>query len=344
MEEQAKKLQALIEGADKIIVTSHISPDPDAVSSALLLVNTLKANFPDKQVHTVLEEEPLGLDFLTGYKDLEFGPLYDALVKYKPALLILVDANNYDRSSRLDGGKIREYIQQNAIKSVIIDHHEPAGKDNTDVYINQGSPAAAQDVYEVCFGILNLKKPEGFAQTAMLGLYADSGGFAYKNPRHSDTLKMADELLSAGADIEQINTALNQYTDDDILVFAELAANTSRKNDYNYSFVRDEFVSEWLAKDKSAQLHKGTEAFVNHFIRNIGGRKWGFIVYKNILQGGNIYSASFRSIGDAKDVSLIAASLGGGGHKPAAGAKFEAANVTDAIAKVTAAIENAGAS
>jgi nanoRNase/pAp phosphatase (c-di-AMP/oligoRNAs hydrolase) len=41
-----------------------------------------------------------------------------------------------------------------------------------------------------------------------------------------------------------------------------------------------------------------------------------------------------------KDVSAIAASLGGGGHKGAAGAKFEAPSLESAISKVKAAIDS----
>src|SRR5207244_3690334 len=96
---------------------------------------------------------------------------------------------------------------------------------------------------------------------------------------------------------------------------------------------------DWLKSGKTGgQLHKGTEAFVNDFVRNIEGLKWGFIVYKNALEGGDVYSASLRSVGDVRDVSKIAGSLGGGGHKPAAGAKFEATSVEDALNKVRSAI------
>lgn len=340
MEDQVKKLKELIETSSKILITSHISPDPDAVSSLLLAGTALKKNFSDKQIAMVLEEEPIGLEFLAGYKEIEFGPLNTALAEYTPDLIILVDANNYDRASRLSGDKVRGYISQNHVKTVIIDHHEPVGKDNADVYINQDSPATAQDVYEVLFDYLGLEKPAGFAQATMLGLYSDTGGFAYENPRHSATFKLADELIDAGANIEEINNLSQQYTDGDIKVLAELAGNATHQVDYSYSFISDEFVGEWLRDGRNgAELHRGTGIFVNDFIRNIGGRRWGFIVYKNVLAGDNIYSVSFRSVGNTKDVSGIAASLGGGGHKPAAGAKFEASSVQDAVSKVESAIK-----
>jgi len=329
------KFRQYIQDAEKILITSHISPDPDAVSSLLLLGTTLKLNFPAKQIRMVIEEEPDGLNFLTSYEQIEFKQLPSVLEEFNPQLFIMVDANNFERCSRQHGAEIREYVAKKQIKTAIIDHHEPEGKDDEAVYINSGNPASAQEVYELCFKGLKLQKPNGYAQTTMLGLYADTGGFAYHNPRHSETLALADELIAAGADIELIKNAIYQYTEDDLRVFGELAANIGSSADYTYSFVRDEFVGDWLKAGKTAaELHRGTEVFVNDFIRNIGGRKWGFIVYKNVLYGDNFYSVSLRSVGDVKDVSDIARKLDGGGHKPAAGGKVQAANVQEAIEKV----------
>lgn len=339
MDEEVKKLKELIEASGKILITSHISPDPDAITSILLTYKTLRKNFPGKEIIMALEEEPLGLSFLSDYDKIKFNPMPAVLAQMHPDLLIILDGNNYNRASRLHGDDIREFITRSNIKTAVIDHHEPAGKDETDVYINRGSPATVQDVYEICFNGMELQKPDGFADITMLGLYSDTGGFAYANKRHTETFKLADELISAGANIEEINNLTNQYTDNDMLVFAELAKNAGHQDDYSYSFIRDEFVSDWLKNGLSAtELHKGTEAFVNGFIRNIGGRKWGYITYKNTLGGDNNYSVSLRAVGTTKDVSEIARKLGGGGHKPAAGAKFEANSIEEALDKIKTAI------
>ncbi len=340
MSEEIKKFGKLINGAKSILVTSHISPDPDAVCSLLLMGTALSRNYPDKRISMVLEDEPLGLDSLAGYKDILFEPVKHAVELIKPDLVILLDGNNFERVSRHDGAKVSELVKQQNISAAIIDHHEPADKYESDAYINQGSPATAQDVYEVLFDHLGLKKPAGYAQTTLLGIYSDTNGFAYANPRHSDTLGLADRMISAGADIEKINNEVRQYTEDDIRVFGELAKNLTHDADYTYSFLSDHFISEWVKSGRKAtEMHSGTDVFKNDFIRNIGGRKWGFVVYKDLLQGDNTYSVSFRSVADAKDVSEIARRLGGGGHKPAAGAKFEARSILEAIDKVQQAIE-----
>ena len=135
------KFKKIIDSTPRILVTSHISPDPDALASVLLLGTTLKLNYPDKDVLMILEEEPEGLEFLTGYKEVKFQSLIDALNSHKPDLFILLDAVNYERCSRNDGDAVRRYLKDNKVATAIIDHHEPTGKDDTDVYIHQGSIA-----------------------------------------------------------------------------------------------------------------------------------------------------------------------------------------------------------
>lgn len=339
MNEEIKKLKELIEASSKILVTSHISPDPDAVSSLLLFGQTIKLNYPDKSIGMILEEPSLEAEFLKGYGDIKIANLTAAIEELKPDLLVILDANSFSRVSRNEFDRLKELVSNQAVKTVIIDHHEPNGKDETDVYINQGSPAVVQDVYETLFNHFNYKKPDDYAQTTLTGLYADTGGFSWDNPRHTDTFKLADELLGAGANIESVRSNLFRYSENYLAVLGELATNASHRDDYTYSFIRDEFVNNWINNGETmAELHMGTNGFVNNYLRNIEGRKWGFIVYKNVLSGEGIYSASFRSVSGVKDVSELAAKLGGGGHKPAAGAKLHASSVEEALKIVENAI------
>src|SRR5258708_5262128 len=97
MDAEASKLEQLIKNAQKILITSHISPDPDAVSSLLLLGTTIKFNYSDKTVQMVLEEQPFGLNSLSGHEDIGFGSIVQALNSYRPDLFILLDGNNYSR-------------------------------------------------------------------------------------------------------------------------------------------------------------------------------------------------------------------------------------------------------
>jgi len=326
------KLKQLIQASDRILITSHISPDPDAVSSVLLLGTTLSQNFPNKTVQMALEEKPEGLEFLESFDQIKFKSLSVVLSELKPDLFIMVDVANFGRASRSDGAPVKKYISENSVKTLTIDHHEPTGSDNVDLYINTTATAAVQEVFNICFNELKLDKPKGYANTTMLGIYADTGGFIYISPDNSYTFDLVKELVNEGVSIEDIKNQITSYTDNQMEVISELASNATSTNGYTYSFMRDEFVDTWLAVNKSIpSLRRATKAFIDNYIRSIGGRKWGFIVYKDVAEGDGVYSVSFRSLRFTKDVEKLAASLSGGGHKSAAGAKLQAKNVEDAI-------------
>src|SRR3990167_6708659 len=73
MSNEVEEFKQLLVSSKKILVTSHISPDPDAVCSTLLLGTALKTNYPDKNTEMVLEEHPAkALDFLDGYQQIKF--------------------------------------------------------------------------------------------------------------------------------------------------------------------------------------------------------------------------------------------------------------------------------
>ncbi|HET9850711.1 MAG TPA: DHH family phosphoesterase [Candidatus Saccharimonadales bacterium] len=337
------KLKQLIDQSERVLITSHISPDPDAVCSSLLLAQTLKLNYRDKTIKLVLEELPnKDLAFLDGYVDIEFSNLADAIERYKPDLSIIVDANRWDRVSRNDGGKVADYIKANSVATAIIDHHEPMDKDDADVYINSGLPASVQEVYEICFKNWGLQKSEGWAETAMLGLMTDTYRFKYKNPHYRETFAMAADLIEAGADIEQLDNRLEHREPGELKIFAELANNFTVGEGYNYSFVSDTFAEQWRPADKQNDFKSACELFTNQFLRSTGSNKWGFLLRPELEGPAGQYSVSFRAESGAKDVSAIARTLGGGGHQPAAGAKFSAESLQKALEAIKQAIENTG--
>ena len=335
-----EKLKQFIADSERILITSHTSPDPDAVASLLLTGTTLKKNFPDKHIQMILEEKPSGLDFIADYQQIKFEPIEISLKEFAPELLIIVDANTYKRVSRKGAAAIENYIHEKSVKTAVLDHHEPEGKDETDIYINSQNIAAVQEVYEVFFDKLGFSKPENYAQITMLGLYSDSGGFAYASPRHAQTMQLAAKLVAAGVNIEEIKNKISQYTDEQMKVISELTSNIKDGGDYTYTYLSDGFVADWETSGQTmTDLHGATKPFVDSYIRNVGGRQWGFLVYRDSLEGQGTYSVSLRSVGGVKDVSLIARKLDdGGGHKPAAGGRIKADNIDEAIDKVKAAI------
>ena len=326
----------LIKNAQRIFITSHVSPDPDAICSVLLLRNTLVENFPEKKVLVYLEEKPAkDVSFLSGYNQLQFEQLLPSIESFKPDLLIMLDANNFERISRKDGLKVKEYVRNNGTKTVIIDHHQPEGKDEVDLFMNDGCPATVQNVYELCFDKLNLKKPEGYGDITMLGILDDTGRFLYENPKHHETLEIVNNLVDEGISIESLWNRLSRYTKEQMGVISELINKTVVDAGYTYSYLDDNFCNLWLESGKDpSKLRGAVDWFKDNFLRSVGDNTWGFVVYKDPSEDQGEYSVSFRAISGTKDVSELARRLDGGGHKAAAGGHIEAKDMSEAIEKV----------
>lgn len=333
--DNADRFIELVKNASNILVTSHISPDPDAVSSVLLLGRTLKRNFPDKGVKMCLEEQiPQDLSFLAGFDEIEFGSLTKSTEGFDPDLFISVDAAGMQRLSRNDFGELSSLVyDQLKSKVVIIDHHLKNDEVKADLYIKSDAPATAQALYELMFDRLELEKPNGYAEMALLGIVRDTNRFLYDNPQYKETFRIVGELLDAGASVEHLEYKLNRYSKDELEVLSNLASNVTIADGYNYSYISDDFAKKWQNSDRPVEaLKAATDIFSGQFLRSIEGNYWGFLVYPQFEADDKSYSASFRSVSGKMDVSAIAKRLGGGGHKEAAGARgIKASSVEKAI-------------
>lgn len=292
----------------------------------------------------VLEEKPLSdLSFICDYNLISFAPVKKTIEKETPDLLIIVDANNYGRVSRNEGGSIRSLIKQRRIDTAIVDHHELAGHEDVTVMINNKRPATAEEVYVLCFEQLGLKPPPDYAETALLGIISDTQRHKFDHPGYRETYRIVANLMDAGASIEKLENKMEYTNKNQLETIAELARNIINSGKgYSYSFISDEFLKNWQNNEKPViDLKNAVEFFVNNFIRSFEDNSWGFVIYPDLIAGPNCWGISLRSVSGVKDVSAIAVRLGGGGHVAAAGAKLTAAEVKEVISKVQQAIEAA---
>lgn len=339
MDSKVAKFKELIDASSKILITSHISPDPDAISSVLALGRTLELNYPDKSVRMALEERPAkDISFLEGYNSIHFGPLMGEFEAFKPDLVVIVDAMSYRRVSRQGFEKLTELAKSNESKLAIIDHHTKEGLESNDLYINDRLAATALQLYLLLFKEMNLKKPANIADTLLLGIVTDTGRHRYDDPHHRVTFGVVSDLIDAGASIEQLENRLDRYTSDEMRALSDLAGHmTDSGKGYSYTFIGDDLADKQY---NAPSFKMACEVFTSQFMRNFEQNKWGFIVYPEIIDGQKTYSVSFRAVSGEKDVSKIAGQLGGGGHVQAAGAKnIKASTVDEAVRTVEAAIE-----
>lgn len=344
MEPHVKELEQLFKNAQKILVTSHISPDPDAISSVLLAGTTLQANFPEKDIQMVLEEKPTrDLSFLTGYTDIKFQSTADAVKQIRPELMLVVDAMNYERISRADAEEIRLVVKDLGTKVAVIDHHEAIDVEPSALYFNKKNPATAQELYEVLFDEMGLRKPEGYAQTALLGIITDTARHKYDNPRHRQTFKLVSDLIDAGASIEKLENKIDRYDKNQLQAFSEMAKNIKDSGEgFTYTYMDESIFSDRTDQPSKAESMKSAaEIFTSQFARNFENNNWGFVVYPELASGPDVYAVSFRSISGGVNVADLAHKLGGGGHKQAAAAKIKATSIDEAVERVREVIKEA---
>lgn len=295
IEELAKVLQ---EGR-RFLVTCHLNPDGDAIGSMLAMAHLLWANgYEAVAFHSDPVPGPYrflaGADAVTGDVNLP-GP-FDTL--------IVVDVGERDRIPAILPATAEE------AKVIVIDHHQQHG-DFGDVVWRRKAAAVGEMIVELARHIGWTITPE-CAECAFTAILADTGSFRYSSTTAS-SLETAAFLV--GHEVQPWKVASNVYESwpaarlrllGDVLATLELSCSGRFA-----SLV----VSEQMLETRGATSDMA-EGFVNE------GRKIVGVEVSALFreQGAGHYRISFRSRGRV-DVAAIAASLGGGGHRNASGAR-----------------------
>lgn len=117
---RARKLLRALDGKKKILVTTHIHPDPDALASSLALCQLLGARLKDATVHMSIKGQIGGgiNDAFTRHTQLSVVPWNDNALKDYDAI-VLLDVQPAFAYSPLPAG---------VTPTAVIDHHTARGK------------------------------------------------------------------------------------------------------------------------------------------------------------------------------------------------------------------------
>jgi phosphoesterase RecJ-like protein len=306
-------------GASEVVVACHIDPDGDALGSLLGLAGFLRRR--GKRVWmtwgTPSPTVPPQYAFLPGLDAV--SPPED--VPEAPEVFVALDCASLDRLGVL------EPRFGSAATTIDLDHHI-SNEGFADV--NLVDPSAASSA-ELVFDLVARMggTPDLPEATALYtGIVTDTGRFQYANTSPA-TLRTAAALREAGADHEQVATAIFESSSLPFLHVLGVVLARAR--------VDDGLVWSWLdgADLAAAGLSLDETEPLIDVIRKVRESRFA-LVLKEQPEGG--YKGSLRSRGEV-DVSAIARSLGGGGHRRAAGFSFagtaeEAARAVLALAAV----------
>ena len=317
-----ENIASLIYKASKIGITYHVSPDGDAVGSALALLNALKLIKKDAYLISkdIISEN---LQFLKGSNEATGNLIFPIDCT---DIVIVLDCGNYDRISADLSGYKGTIIN--------IDHHISNDKYGDLNYVDINAAATAEIVYELleCLGLdLNEKSTEKLEIGTCLytSLVTDTGGF-----RHSNVTSRTHKIASKLKDIGVNNTFIYQSLFDNN-TFEKIRLTGRAINDMELLF--DKKVS-LIKIPKSYADDLGIEIGDTSDIISFGLQIKGVEIAVLIKETDIGVKASLRSKNDF-DVRKIAEALGGGGHVKAAGIALKGLTLDEAKDKILDEIE-----
>lgn len=296
---------SVIRAAKRIILTSHIRPDCDALGSELGMALVLEAL--GKQVMIVnAHETPPNLAFIDPAKKL--GVLNKTV---PPSRLAECDLwMVLDTSAWAQLGDMGEAMKAFTGKKIVLDHHVGEDDLGAEWFKNTKAEAAGRLVVEAAEH-LGVALTPAMAMPLFAAVATDTGWFRF-NSISEETFRVGGKLLAAGAKPDDIYREL--YERNTVgrirlrgVILARIATELGGRLAYTMVLKQDFAATGALPSD--------TEDAVNTLL-SIEGTEVAVIFVEQAAGG---FKISFRSR-SAVDCNLLAKRFGGGGHKAAAGA------------------------
>jgi phosphoesterase RecJ-like protein len=311
----------LIKSSEDILILTHKNPDGDAVGSVLGLAIALKSL--GKNVSCFSKDAvPKAFEFLpnTIFIRSQISPKqYD--------LIILLDCASFLRTGVDD----IETIVTSFSSLVVIDHH-PQDKsnctyvDNCVEIIDYHSSSTAILIYGL-LKELNIKITKDIANCLLTGILTDTGSFQNDNT-NPQSLKIAAELVRKGPRIDKI--VRNVFGSRSISAIKLWGKALSRIRTDDKIGMAVSYVSKRDMEECGAE--KEDLSGLVSVINTISDAKFSLLLteYDNQKIKGSLRSSEGKGI----DVSKVARSLGGGGHKLASGFEIDG-DIENSIDKVS---------
>ncbi len=291
-----------LEQADKVLVVSHRDPDGDALGSSLGLMHLLQRQEKTVWVHSA-GPIPDEYGFLPGLKlvSLDFPPLEDV------GLAVLLDCHQPERAGQAEA----EYLNQVA-RVVVVDHHQGPVDFGDPTWVDPSYAATSQLLTEMALEAGWQISPEA-AVCLFTGLQTDTGSFRYSNST-PHAFRIAAKLVEAGADPWMVSQEVYATRVKRLRLQARILDGMSTFDDGRLALGQVALTDLVELDADPRDLEEAVEA-----IRGVPGVRVAALLRE--LKNGGV-KISMRSRGEV-DVAAVAISLGGGGHKSAAGLRLD---------------------
>lgn len=296
-----------IKKAKKILVNCHRRPDPDSIASATAMYQMLQKL--DKQVDIICPDNvPEFLNFLP-HADLVKKIDFENFDYKGHDLFLVLDSEKWNL---VTGGNIAPLPKR--ISLVAIDHHQDNDKFGA-INLVDGKTSSCCEVLFKIFEDWGIKINKNIATSLLTGIIGDT--LCFRIPTTSEqTLLVGSKLIEEGADrLMIVNNLFNRIKLPFMKFFAKVLERAELDSEGQFAWSA---IPYKVYKGLNQPAAKVITA--NMFFGSFADAKFGILM---IEEREKFMTVSLRST-TGFDVAKIAAELGGGGHKEAAGGKIEA--------------------
>lgn len=314
-----KKLHSLIHCSHSILLAAPVNPDADSLGSVLAFYWGIKKNYPDKKILFYALKMPFYLNFLPGIKKIQknqynpkslygFSDNLNQSLAVKIDLIITFDAGDLKRIPLL-----ANTTEQTTgfLKIVNIDHHKNGFPNHHLNIIKKEYSAAAQIVFDI-FTDLKWKIDKDIATCLLAGIIYDTASFQHSSATPK-TLETAAELMRQGANLYKISQNILNYKMPTVYLkaYGKLLKKAKKRKD-------GLIVSALSCREiKKIKIQEAEFGRIASLLSTVPKSKYSLILIEK--KKGEIKGSLRTEKNRGIDVSEIAKTFGGGGHKLAAG-------------------------
>lgn len=285
------------------VLATHEAPDGDALGSLLAMHGLLSALGKQAEMFVAASDLPLPYEYRFFHLEhvIEEPPQDIA-----QRTVIFLDCGNIDRNSAA--------VLRDGACLINIDHHHDNTGFGTLNYVVPEASCTAEIIWDLMHG-LGFAPSGRIAEALYVALITDTGRFMYENtgPRAHE---MAAALVQAGVDVQGVYRHLFEEMPMAKLQLLARALCRVQSHDGGRLTIAAITMEDLSATGAEESHHEG---IVDH-LRAVRGTKVAALVREvQGVEGPLRRKVSLRATGEDVDVSAIARTEGGGGHRRAAG-------------------------
>jgi bifunctional oligoribonuclease and PAP phosphatase NrnA len=293
-----------VRSADKFLLVTHEHPDGDALGSLVAMHEILRALGKDSVPFIDPDELPLPYEYrFFALDDLVTTPPADI----RERTIVFLDCGNVDRNPA-------DCLTFEGAHILNLDHHHDNTGFGTVNHVVPEASCTAEIVWDLMRG-LEVEPTPRIAEALYVGLVTDTGKFMYENTGTRAHV-MAAELIEAGVDVHAIYRRIYEGIPyGKLALLARGLAHVERYDEGHLTLTR---LSADDYREAGAEENY-SEGVIDH-LRSVQGTAVAALVRDRLGSGQEgLRKVSLRASDDRVDVSAIARTQGGGGHRQAAG-------------------------